>query len=373
MVWAAACGGSTPASGAGGGPGGAGGRGGGPGTPVEIVVLTSAITEDASEFVGTVKSRRTTTVQPQVEGFLTAILANSGSRVTPGTVLFEIDSTSQQAAVASLESTRAAREADAAYAQQQATRTTALFEVGAASQQEVDQAATAVKTTEAQVQALDEQIRQQKNELAYYRVTASTSGIVGDVPVRLGDRVTRSTQLTTVDDNRRLEVYVHVPVQEAARLRQGLAVQLMGPQGDVVANERLYFVATSVDDTQTLLAKATITGDTSQFRADQFVPVRLVWSEAERLLVPLASVSRIGGQFFVFVAEPGEGGGLVAHMRPVNVGAIVGNNYILLDGLAPGDQLIAAGIQKIGDGAPVVPVPAGAGQPGPGRQGGEGR
>lgn len=169
--------------------------------PVEMVTLTPVPVEDASEFVGTVKSRRSTVVQSQVEGFLTRIAVATGARVTPGTVLFEIDSTSQQAAVAALESTKAPREAAAAFARQQAARAKALFEVGAGSRQEMEQAATSVKTTEAQLQAINEQIRQQRNELAYYRVTASTSGIVGDVPVRLGDRVTRSTPLTTIEDN----------------------------------------------------------------------------------------------------------------------------------------------------------------------------
>ena len=60
-----------------------------------------------------------------------------------------------------------------------------------------------------------EKIRQQKAELAYYRVTALTSGIVGDIPVRQGDRVTTSTVLTTVDQNDVLEIYVSVPVQQA--------------------------------------------------------------------------------------------------------------------------------------------------------------
>ena len=73
--------------------------------------------------------------------------------------------------------------------EEQAARAKVLFDAGAASQQEVDQAATAVKTTEAQLRAIEEQIRQERTELAYYRVTASTSGVVGDVPVRLGDRV----------------------------------------------------------------------------------------------------------------------------------------------------------------------------------------
>ncbi len=366
----AACGGSAP-----GGPpgaGGAGGRGGGPGLPVDMITLALAPVEDVGEFVGTVKSRQTTTVQPQVEGFLTRIAVTSGSSVTPGTVLFEIDSTSQAATVAALESTRAAREADAVYARQQAARVKALFEAGAASQQEVDQSATAVMTAEAQVLAVDAQIRQQRNELAYYRVTASTSGVVGDVPVRQGDRVTRSTVLTTIEDNKNLEAYINVPVQEGPRLRPGLVVRLLGENSEVLATERIYFVASSVDETQTILVKARISANASQFRADQFIRARLVWSETPRLVVPVTAVTRVGGQFFVFVAEPGDGGGLVARMRSVTLGAVVGNDYLLLDGLNEGDRLITSGIQMIGDGAPVTPAPPAS--PGAdGRQGGGGR
>jgi RND family efflux transporter MFP subunit len=340
-----------------------------PPSAVEVVTLTPVPVEDSTEFVGTVKSRRSTTVQAQVEGFLTRISVTSGARVTPGTLLFEVDSASQQAAVAALESTKAAREADAALAKQQAARIKTLFAAGAASQQEVDQTSTTVKTTDAQLRAIDEQIRQQRNELAYYRVTASTSGVFGDVPVRVGDRVTRSTPLTTIEDNTGMEIHVNVPVQDAARLHPGLALKVMGPKQEVLASERIYFVASTVDGTQTILAKVALGSGSSTLRADQFVPVRLVWSEAPALVVPLSSVTRIGGQFFVFVAEAADGGGRVAHMRAVKLGAVVGNNYVVLEGLKAGEQLISSGIQKIGDGSPVsTSAPAG-----PGRQGGEGK
>lgn len=348
---AVACGGGAPP---------AGGPGDMPATAVEIVTLAPVAVEDQTEFVGTVKSRRSTNVQPQVEGFLTRIAVTSGSRVVPGAPLFEIDSASQQAAVAALESTKVAREADAAWARQQAARAKALLDAGAGSQQEMEQAATAVKTTEAQLRAIDDQIRLQRNELAYYRVTASTSGVVGDIPVRVGDRVTRTTALTTIDDNTGMEVYVSVPVQDATRLRPGLTLKVLGPSRELLATERIFFVASTVDETQTILAKAALTSGSTKFRADQFVPVSLVWSESPVLVVPLSSVTRVGGQFFVFVAEKGDGGALVAKMRPVKLGAVTGNNYVVLEGLKAGDQLIAAGVQKIGDGAPVTPAPPSA-------------
>ena len=96
-----------------------------------------------------------------------------------------------------------------------------LLEAGAVSQQEYDQAAATLRSGEAQLAAIDQQIREQRVELGYHRVVAPTAGVVGDIPVRVGDRVTQSTVLTTVDDNQGLEVYLQVPVQQAPSLVEG--------------------------------------------------------------------------------------------------------------------------------------------------------
>ena len=150
--------------------------------------------------------------------------------------------------LAALESQLAAREADATFARQQAARARQLLDAGATSQQDYEQAVAQSKNADAQVAALQDQIRQQKAELAYYRVTASTAGIVGDVPVRVGDRVTQSTVLTTVDDNAGLEEYIQVPVQQAPQLRVGLPVEVFDDRGTMLATERLTFVASTVDE-----------------------------------------------------------------------------------------------------------------------------
>ena len=118
----------------------------------------------------------------------------------------QIDAGMQQAAVATLESQRASRQADVQYARQQSTRMKTLLEAGAASQAEKEQAETAVQTSEAQLKAVEAQIREQRVALAYHGVTAPVAGVVGDVPVRVGDSVTKSTVLTTIDQNAGLEV-----------------------------------------------------------------------------------------------------------------------------------------------------------------------
>src|SRR5262245_12770750 len=265
----AGCGGDgTPPAAAAGPPGG-----GAPmAVPVEMITLALKPVEQSTEFVGTVKSLRRTTIQAQAEGFLKRILVKSGDRVKEGTPLFEIDADVQEAADTALEPVRAAREADAIFARQQADRAKRLLAAGAMSQAEVDQALAGLKGAEAQLKAAEEMIRQQRVELNYYRVTAPTSGVVGDIPVRTGDRITRATELTTLEDNTGLEVYVNVPVHEAGRLKVGLPVRLLSDTGDTLATQKITFISPSVDDaTQTVLVKTALEGRASQFRTDQFV------------------------------------------------------------------------------------------------------
>jgi RND family efflux transporter MFP subunit len=330
-----------------------------PAMGVEIVTLEARPVEQFTEFVGTVKSRRSTDIQPQVEGFITRIRVKSGDRVGAGATLMEIDSRVQQASLQGLESVRAQREIDVTYARQEADRAAKLLAAGAASQMDADRAANALKAAEAQLRTVEEQIRTSRTDLAYYHVTAPAAGIVGDIPVREGDRVTKSTLLTTIDANAGLEVYVNVPVQQAPRLKPGLTVRLVDEAGARIAEEKINFISPSVDErTQTVLVKTAVTVP-GTLRTDQYVRAQVIWSSDPGLTIPVTSVTRINGQWFAFVAEPGDGGkGLVARQRAVQLGPVIDNNYTVVSGLKPGEKLIAAGIQKVRDGAPVAAAPA---------------
>jgi RND family efflux transporter MFP subunit len=367
-VLAAACGGGQAQENAPGAPGG--------GPPmamdVEAATLSARPVERTTEYVATVKSRRSTTIQPQVEGIITSIPARPGQRVAAGTVLVTIDASRQEATVASLDSVRAAREADVQWARQQAARHKKLLDAGAVSQQEYEQSTIAVQTSEAQLKAVEAQIREQRVELAYYRVTAPKAGIVGDIPVRIGDRVTSQTELTTVDENAGLELYINIPVAQVADLKLGTPVRIVDDRGQTVATTAVNFISPSVDtDTQSILAKAPLQSNV-QYRMDQFVRTHVVWSSAPGLTVPLVAVTRINGQYFVYLVEKGDGGTTVARQRAVQLGPVVGNDYVVLSGLKEGEQLVVAGIQKIGDGMPVkvtaakaaapATTPAGAGE-----------
>ena len=347
----AACGGGGAQQGPG-GPGGAP-----PPMPVEIVTLAAKPVEQTTEYVATTKSLRSSTIQPEVEGFLTRIAVRSGQHVEQGALLFEIDSAPEQAALGSLQSMRPMRESDVEFAQQQVARNKTLLSAGAISQREVEQFEAQLRAAEAQLKALDEQIRQQRSQLNYYRVTSPIAGTVGDIPVNAGDRVTRTTVLTTVDENDVLEVYLNVPVQQAPQLKLGLPVRIFDDQGKLLATNRITFVSPNVDtSTQSVLAKAQLVEGRGQFRSDQFVRARVVWSTAPGLTIPVTAVTRINAQFFAFVAEKSDKG-MVAKLKPVQLGEIIGNEYVLQSGLQIGEQLIVSGLQKIRDGSPVMAAP----------------
>jgi len=326
-----------------------------PSIPVKIEVARSVPVSDTTEYVATLKSRDAAILMPQVEGQITAIYVHSGDHVKQGTVLMQIDPLKQQATVNSQEQSRAAAEANLEWAKQQYDRTSALAAAGVVAKQDLDQAKSTLDNAQAQLSALDAQVEQQKVELHYYRVSAPGDGIVGDIPVRVGDRVTNTTTLTTIDKPGSLEAYVYVPIERSVQLKMNMPVEIVDGAGNVMADSRVSFISPEVDNTtQSVLIKARIANNEDKLRNLQFIRARVVWGTRQGPVVPVLAVSRIGGQYFAFIAQD-ENGKLVAHQKAVRVGDMIGNDYVVLDGIKPGDKIIVSGTQYLVDGAPVAP------------------
>jgi RND family efflux transporter MFP subunit len=324
--------------------------------PVKVQEARATAVNDATEYVATLKSRDSAVIMPQVEGQVTKIFVHSGDSVRPGAPLMEIDPLKQQATVKSQESSRAAQQANLSWAKQQYDRAQGLYAAGVVSKQDLDQAKSALDAAQAQMDSLDAQVREQEVQLHYYNVVAPRAGIVGDIPVRVGDRVTTSTQLTTVDQPGSLEIYVYVPIEHSAQLKMNLPVQVLDSDGKVQANSRISFISPQVDNTtQTVLVKARIPNSTDALRQSQFIRARIIWGTHQSPEVPILAVSRLAGQYFAFVAEPQNGGAYVARQKPLKIGQTVGNNYEIEDGIKPGDKVIVSGTQFLLDGAPVIP------------------
>lgn len=334
-------------------------------TPVQVQPVSLSAVPTSETYVATIKSRRSATLQPQVDGNLTKILVKSGDPMKAGQLLMQIDPLKQVATVQAQQGTEQQQQAVYDYNQADLARQEQLYKDGIISKQAYDQAVQSFQNSKSAWDAAKAQTKTQREQLAYYDIRAPFAGIVGDIPVHLGDYVSTTTILTTVDENADLEAYIYVPTERSAQVKIGLPVDLLDESGTVLAHSNLYFVSPEVDnDLQGILAKAPVPKTSERLRNGQIVNARITWSTAQTATVPVLAVTRIGGQSFVYVAAP-RGPGYSAHQVLVTLGEPVGNLYPVLAGLRTGDKVILSGIQFLQEGVPVQPMEA----PGPAKAG----
>ncbi|AFZ33421.1 efflux transporter, RND family, MFP subunit (plasmid) [Gloeocapsa sp. PCC 7428] len=368
-----------------------------PAMPVKTLTLQPRLIQERSEFIANVRSRRSVTLRPRIQGQITQILATPGERVTTGTVLIQIDPDEQQAAVSStsaavesaqanvknvrailrsLEAERVSKLSDVELNQQEYERYAALAEVGAVSQQTRDQYANRIEVARANLNAIVEQIQaqqaavvraekavqeaqariqEQQVQLQYFQIAAPFAGVVGDIPVKVGDFVDTSTELISVSENDSLEVNFSIPAEQATQLQVGSPVELFDSQGRKLGTSQVFFIApNTANTTQSVLVKASLDNSDGQLRTDQFVRASVIWNQQPGVLIPTTAVTRLGGEAFVYVIEPSELG-FVARQRLVELGSVEGNDYQVLDGLEPGESIVTSGVLALRDGVPITP------------------
>lgn len=368
-----------------------------PALPVKVITAQTSQVEQASEYIGTLKSRKSVTLQPRVAGQVSKIFVRSGANVAEGTPVLQIDPSKQQATVRSSQSAavsssmrlqsaqallktyqaqRASNLATLTYNKQRYERFAVLRKEGAIGQQDLDNYKISLDTAQAALDSSNAQIQVQKAAIAeaqatvqqsqagvneqqvqlqYFSIAAPFAGQVGDIPVKVGDFVNTDTKLASVTQNRPIEVYVSVPIERAPELHTGTPVQLIDSEGKLLGTSSVFFIApAATDTTQSVLIKSVYENANGKLRADQLVRARVIWKRQPGVFAPTSAVSHLGGQDFIFVAETKDGK-TFARQRPAKLGDIIGSNYVVLQGLKPGEKLITTGIQILGDGAPVAP------------------
>ncbi len=332
--------------------------GGMQGLPVQTEAVKLSPVPQSSEYVATIKSRRSATMQSQVEGKLTQIRVRSGDHVTAGQLLMEVDPQHQVATVDSQRATERQKKALYDYNVSELDRQRKLFEAGIISRDAFEQAQQAFDNSKADYQSAAALSNTQVQQLAYYSIRAPFDGVVGDIPVHVGDYVATTTILTTVDENQDLEAYIYVPTERAAQVRQGLSVDLLTTGGKLLEKTKIDFVSPEVDSTlQEILAKAAVHATPEILRNAEMVKARVIWSTTPMAVVPVLAVSRQGGQSFVFVARQ-QNGHTLAVQTPVTLGDTVGNTYSISSGLNVGDRVIVSGTQFLVNNMPVMPLPS---------------
>jgi RND family efflux transporter MFP subunit len=336
-----------------------GGAGGAPKLPVEVVTLVDEPIRDGAEYLAQLVSRHQVSIYPQVSGVVTAISVKPGQMVKQGTALVQIDPRKESANLANQEAAKAQREASLALAKRNESRSAALYREGLVSKQQLETDQSQREVAESEVNAQQAVIGAQSAELGYYRIVAPFDGAVGDIPIKLGDYVGPTTKLTSVDDNANLEAYVNIPSENLKLITDASRIDILGDQGTnaLIAEAPISFIAEEANpQTQAVLIKAKFPNGGS-LRAAQLIRSRVVWKVHTGVRVPSLALIRQSGQYFVFVAQAGEGGQVV-HQVPVTLGELDNSTYAVLSGLKAGDQVVVSQVQKLRDGAGVVTSPA---------------
>jgi RND family efflux transporter MFP subunit len=194
-----------------------------------------------------------------------------------------------------------------------------------------------------------------EQELIFNRIVAPVSGIVGDFnKKKVGDYLDRGQTFTTITNNGQFHLNVNVPSENLNRLRIGLPVQILNEDNSAIISGSVNFISPLVDQSnQSVNIKVTFDNDNT-FKDEKYVRARIVWKTNPGVLIPTNAVSSLGGQKFVFVAQPGESeSSLMAKQVPITVGRIQGQEFQVLSGVRPGDRIVTSRILDLRDNTPI--------------------
>ncbi|MFZ3221273.1 MAG: efflux RND transporter periplasmic adaptor subunit, partial [Rhodoferax sp.] len=352
---------------------------------VGVVTVAPQSVALQTELPGRVSPVRVAQVRARVTGVVQQRLFREGSEVKAGQVLYRIDAAPYQAALESAQASVAKGQANLTQASAQVERYKPLVEANAISKQEYTTLVTAQKQAEADLATAKAAVQTARINLDYATVTAPISGRIGQSLVTEGALVsqTEATQLAVIQQTGTVYVNFTQSSTDVLRLRKAIASKQLRSAGDgsvpvrVVLEDgtelprpgKLLFSDLTVDATSgQITLRAEVANPDGLLLPGQYVRVRLSQAELPSgVLLPQQAVTRTNqGDTVLVVGADGKPG-----PRPVKVGNAQDNQWVILDGLKPGDQVIVDGFQKMMvPGAPVKAVPwkgaaAAAGAPAP--------
>ncbi|ABF91110.1 efflux transporter, HAE1 family, MFP subunit [Myxococcus xanthus DK 1622] len=326
---------------------------------VEIVTLTPREVRETGEYLGSLMSRQSVNVLPQVAGYVRKIHVRPGDKVEAGAALIEVDSREGTAALDSAQAQLSSTQVSLELARRTLERTEALYKEGLASAQELEQGRAQVEAAQAAARSSAAQVTQRQVQLQYHVVRAPFAGTMGDVLVRLGDYVGMTTPLTSVAQSDVLEVSVSVPSPRARSMKPDTALEILDSTGKVLITSNVFYIAPQADPRTQLVEVKAAFRNTVGLRPSELVRARLVYSARDALQIPALAIVRQSGQPFALVVLAKDGK-TVVERRPITLGALGEMAYVVESGLQSGDQVAVSSLQALRDGMAVKPKQANA-------------
>ncbi|MEE8193213.1 MAG: efflux RND transporter periplasmic adaptor subunit [Gemmatimonadales bacterium] len=323
-------------------PGGGEGQGGGrPPTPVEVAAAFTDTVLDAIRATGEIEAVQSIDVRPEITGRLIGILAREGTEVARGTPLFKVDDAELKAEVAWLEAERD-------LAQQALARTRDLMQQNASSEADLEQA-------EANARSADARLQLQQVRLERTVVRAPFAGVVGQRYVSMGDYVTTSDRLTTLQTVDPQRAVFRVPERHAERLEMGQEITF---RVAAVPDQELSGVVDFIDPivelpARAITVKAMVRNRNRVLKPGMFIEVRLTTEvRPDAVVVPEDAILPLQGADYVWVIAES-----LATRREVELGVRTPGFVEILSGVDAGEQVVVGGLERLIEGAPVAPIP----------------
>jgi membrane fusion protein, multidrug efflux system len=335
-----------------------------PALAVSVVNVQPRQVPVSFDAVGRTEGSREVQVRARVSGILEKQLYTEGDSVKAGAVLFQIERAPFEIELASAKGALGQEVARLDLAMKEAERLKTLADRRAISQKEADQAASALGQSTAAVEVAKARVRQAELNLSYTTVAAQISGITGRAQQSIGSLVSptsESAMLTTLTRGDPLWVRFSLSEPEYATVRgsetKDIQIKLETADGKPYAQEaRINFAGSAVDAaTGTVQMRAEVANPELALLPGQFVRVRVIAGSRQAIVVPQTAVMQNEGGRFVWLMGP-DG---KAVQRPIRAGSWLGSDWIVLDGLKPGDAVITDNLVRLRPGAPVAPAKKG--------------
>lgn len=324
------------------------------------------------EWVANLDGYTNAQIEPQVTGYVIRQDYKEGSVVQKGQVLYEIDPRPFMAALDQAKGQLAQAQAQLKLSDINVNRDTPLAEARAIARSQLDNDLQSKFANEAAVRAAQANVANAELNLGFTKVRSLLDGIAGIATVQTGSYVKADTVLTTVSQVQPIKVYFAISEQEYLELtrkaREGGAADLLHSSyrvpieltlsnGSVYSDKgHIVFVDRGVDPgTGTIRVAAAFSNPQNLLRPGQYGRVRAQTEITKgALVVPQRAVSQLQSVYQVAVVSNDD----KVHIHTVQVGPQIGKDWVILNGLAPHDQIVIEGNGKLADGMPVHPKPA---------------